>query len=477
MRAARVLPGDLLQRCSGTSERLSGRAVQVAALGWQHVVVHGLADEVVTEAEPLTVADHQPGERGVPQPRCDLDDRSAGQRGQLRQREARPEQARESQQVACALGKPGQATNERCSQARRDGRLGDLRHPRLDAQVLFLVERAQELRHEQRVTARRLQTVAQPLAGGGPRQRRRERLDVELVERTQAQVAAADLHHRLEHTVEQHGSGHGPEGADDGERRRRRALDSGPHHAERQVVGPMEILGDHHDRRRTREHLECVGAPLDHGVAEILDVAVAGGSVQEIAQLRAVRCREPLVGGECVGHIAGTAGDLVGRHFDDGHPRCPRRVGQRGQQVALADPGFTLDQHSAARAGRERREQLVHHGELDASTDRREPVGRRRPVDGRPQLPRLGEALEAHAPSVNEAHHGGRARQLPDDVGHQHLAAVGTICDAGGRVDCSPDRVVIEVDDLAGVDPDPHPRRRLAEGTLASHAERHGLAR
>ena len=248
-------------------------------------------------------------------------------------------------------------------------------------------------------------------------------------------------------------------------------------HAEREVVGPVEVLRDQHHRRRPREHLECVGTPLDHGVAEVLDVAIVGGSIQEIAQLRSVRCGEPLVGSECVGDITGTASDLVGGHFDHSHPRGPRRVGQRGQQVALADPGFTLDQHGTARGGRQRREQLVHHGELDASTDRREPVGRRRPVDGRPQLPRLGEAPEAHAPPVHEAHDGGRARKLPDDVGHQHLAAVGTISDAGGCVDGSPDRVVVEVDDLAGVDPDPHPRRRLAEGALAGHAERHGLAR
>ena len=145
--------------------------------------------------------------------------------------------------------------------------------------------------------------------------------------------------------------------------------------------------------------------------------------------------------------------------------------------MALADPGFTLDKHSTARGGRERREHLVHHSELDPPTDRREPVGRRRPVDGRPQLPRLAEAPEAHAPPVHEAHHGGRARKLLDDVGHQHVAAVGTICDARSCVDCSPDRVVVEVDDLTGVDPDPHPRRRLAEGALTGHAERHGLAR
>ena len=141
-------------------------------------------------------------------------------------------------------------------------------------------------------------------------------------------MASADLHHRLEHTVEQHRSGHGPEGADDGERRRRRSLDSGPRHAERQIVGPVEILSNQHHRRRPREHLECVGAPLDHGIAEILDVAIVGGSTQELAQLRSVRCRESLVGGERVGDIAGTAGDLVGGHFDHGHPSRPRRVGQ-----------------------------------------------------------------------------------------------------------------------------------------------------
>ena len=476
-RAARVLPGDLLHRCPGASKRLAGGAVQVAALGRQHVVVHSLSDEVVAEAEPLTVTDDQPGERGVAQPRRDLDDRLAGQRGQLRQREARPQQARQSQQVTCALGEPGQATDEGCAEAGGDGRFGDLGHPCLDAQVLLLVERAQELGHEQRVAARRLQTVAEPLTGGRSHQGRGERLHVELVERTQKQVAAADLHDRLDHTIEQHGPRHGPEGAEDGQGRRGRALDGGSQHAERQVVGPVEVLGDEHDGRRARQRLEGVGAPLDHGVAQILDVAIVGGAVEEIAQLRSVRCGEALVGGERVGDVTGTAGDLVGRHTNDGHPRGPRRVRQRGQQVALADPGFTLDQHGAARTGRQCCEHLVHHGELEAAADRGEPVGRGGAVHGRPQLPRLGEALEPHAPSVHEAHDGCRPSEQPDDVGHQHVAAVGAICDAGGGVDRAPDRVVVEIDDLASVDADPHPRRRVAEGALAGHAERHGLAR
>ncbi len=93
----------------------------------------------------------------------------------------------------------------------------------------------------------------------------------------------------------------------------------------------MEILGDHQDRCRAREHLECVSAPLDHRVTEILDLAVEGGPMKEIAQLGAVHCGEPLVGGKCVGHLTRTAGDLVGGHLDDGHPRCPRGVGQRRQ--------------------------------------------------------------------------------------------------------------------------------------------------
>ena len=102
------------------------------------------------------------------------------------------------------------------------------------------------------------------------------------------------------------------------------------------------------------------------------------------------------------------------------------------------------------------------------------PTGRR--VGRLPELPAIGEALEALAAPIDEGNCRGDPDQLSHDVGDEDLSAVGACSDASRGVDCAADRVGRRVDHLAGVDPDPHPRRRAGERPLGRQGEPHRLA-
>ena len=183
-------------------------------------VVHGVADEVVAKRQPVAVAGDQPGERRLPQPRGDVDDRAARHRGQVGQREARPEQAGEPQQIAGLDRKPRQATHQRLVEPARGDRRRDLGDPRVDPQETFLVERAQQLGHEQRVATGRLQPRPQLAARCRPGDRRGQRMQVDLVERAETQVAAARVDERVDHPVQHRRARRGPQRHDDAEPRR-----------------------------------------------------------------------------------------------------------------------------------------------------------------------------------------------------------------------------------------------------------------
>ena len=69
----------------------------------------------------------------------------------------------------------------------------------------------------------------------------------------------------------------------------------------------------------------------------------------------------------------------------------------------------------------------------------------------------FGEALERDAATVAKPRVGHRARQLPDGVGHEYLAAAGAVHHARGEVDRGPEQLAVALDHLARVEPDPQP--------------------
>ena len=73
--------------------------MEVTAHSRQHLGVDRLSDQVVTEREAIAIAHDQAGERCLAKPRGDIDDRSAGDHGELVQREHGAEEARQAEQL------------------------------------------------------------------------------------------------------------------------------------------------------------------------------------------------------------------------------------------------------------------------------------------------------------------------------------------------------------------------------------------
>ena len=146
-------------------------------------------------------------------------------------------------------------------------------------------------------------------------------------------------------------------------------------------------------------------------------------------------------------------------------------------EVGLADPGLTFDEHDPSLAGSGRRDQLVELGELTETADRR----RLRLFGGafldRPEMPAVGEASQAAPSSINEMDRHRRARQQPHDVGDENFASVGSASDARRSIDRCTERITVDVRGLTRVDPDPHLWRRTGKSTLRGDSEQDCLAR
>ncbi len=270
------LTGDLLRGCAGASEGLRRGSMEVASLGGQHVAVHGVAHEVVAERQAIAVAGDQPGQRRLPQPRGDVDHRASRHGGEVGEREARPEQAGEAQQLAGLDREPRQAPHQRLVQPARDGRRGDLGDPRVDAQEALVVEGAQQLGDEQRVAPGGEQPGPQLAARRRPGDRRAQRVEVDLVERAESQVTAVAVVERVDHPVHRRRARRGPQGHHDAELRRPRPGDERSQHRQRQVVGPVRVLDDQQRGIRPRQRLDRVDAGLDDREAEIARVTTTG---------------------------------------------------------------------------------------------------------------------------------------------------------------------------------------------------------
>ena len=127
-RAEGELLGDLLRRRAGVGQCLAGGSVEVTALGGQHVAVDGLADEIVAEASrspsPTITQPTMP-----PEASCDIDDRPAGDRGEISQRERDADQARQSQQLVRFAREPRQASYQRLVEVGRRGARSNVDDP------------------------------------------------------------------------------------------------------------------------------------------------------------------------------------------------------------------------------------------------------------------------------------------------------------------------------------------------------------
>ena len=239
---ADVLFRDLLSRSSSRRQRLGGGAVEVAALGRQHVVVHRLTYQVVTERETFAVTHDEAGERGVSQDRCDVHHAVPGNRGDVLQCECAAEEAGDPHRLVGLCREPGQAADECLVQVRRRIVGDHLDDARIDAERSVVVHGTQQLGHEQRVAAGSLQPTPQPLAGCGAREHAGQRLHVDLAERVDADTGGGGFPGTLDESVERRRARRRPERGQYAEARHSGACRDGGQHLHRQVVGPVQVL-------------------------------------------------------------------------------------------------------------------------------------------------------------------------------------------------------------------------------------------
>ena len=142
-----------LDRRAGAAEHRTGLSVQTLAHRHGEIVVDGVAHEVVTEGETITRLGEQPGIHRRGQRGTQLGRGPAGDQRQLGQRERRPQDRGDPQQVQGVLRQQAQPAQEGQPQGgwqRRRAGLGPS-VPHVDRPLV--VERPHQLDHEQRVSA------------------------------------------------------------------------------------------------------------------------------------------------------------------------------------------------------------------------------------------------------------------------------------------------------------------------------------
>jgi hypothetical protein len=331
----------------------AGLAVQGQPHAGREVIVDGLVDEVVAEAEPVAVVFDDAGPQRLGQHRRQLQDRPAGGRRQVGEREARPQDGGRAQRLQGVVGKEAEAAQDGEPQAGRQGRLGHLGPPVGDLDGPLVQQRSQQLGDEQRVAAGRGHLGHEPgpgLGADGPGHQLGHGAGVELA---QGQAARPGGVQGLQRPLQLRPPGQRPQA---GQQRHRAAGEPPGQRAQGQQaggVGPLEVVEAEHQRPAEGQRLHQLQEGVD-GLELQARVAAHGGHA-------------------AVAVVGGQQGGDGGPARVRGRPRAAEAVGQQaegpvalqvlappghdlqaaltcglqrlGKQAGLADPGLAFDDH------------------------------------------------------------------------------------------------------------------------------------
>jgi hypothetical protein len=393
------LGGDLLDAGALVAQHARGPLVLQRALGGRQLVVDGVADQRVDEAERRLLAqdlrlDERAGDGG---------DRAlvaAGEGGHGGQRGALPEHGDGACDRAGVLRQPPQPYEHRRRRGARADGADDVDVLRGGRDALGL-ERAQELAQQQRV-------AAGGVVAGGAEQRVRggaEPVAHEHGDGVRAQWAGADRQGRrvLRQLGDQAGVGARLGGAERGGEQDRQALQPPREvreEAQRRAVAPVQVVDGQQQRPLggdvRGEPVEPVQRRERRDALAHLGEHRAGGR-RRTGERRAGPRRDVAL--EQLAHDAERELALqLRRAGGEDAQRGP--LAQAGQQAGLADPGGALDQDEPAAARRRRLRRGVQRGLLGVALEQHHAAASAPARSRRERTPSLRYALERWTSTV-----------------------------------------------------------------------------
>jgi len=156
--------GDLQGWCPGLRQPLAGLTVQGSAHAAGQVLIDGITDQLMPEAQPQAVVFDHPGPDGLGQHDGQVDGGAAGDRGQVGEREPRSQDRGGPQRLQGGLGQEADPAQDGQPQRRRQHRLRHLRPPARGRDRPLLGKRAEQFGDEQRIARRPGHLSEQPRA-------------------------------------------------------------------------------------------------------------------------------------------------------------------------------------------------------------------------------------------------------------------------------------------------------------------------
>ena len=359
----------------------------------------------------------------------------------------------------------------------RDLRAYDVGNTGSDAQPTLVIERPDHLGDEQRVAGRCVQTLPQKGTRRGTGKHCGESVDVGLIKRAEPEVLSAVTANKFFQPIERRWARGRSEGRDHRGTTEPGTRGDGTNHRERQVIPPVQVLGDDKDRRSLPQILQRVDTCLDDRKAAIAWIFMRVGTAQQVLEISLIGPLKERVSSHHVSQGASTSSDLVGSPFDEDKTSRACLVGDERGEVGLPYSGFSFEKHRRTDTCRRFGDQPREHVLLEGSSQRDALSRAARVVAHCPKVPAVGEPLEFELAAIMEIDPVCARRQLAHDIGDEHLSASRTARDPRRGVHGGTDRVAVGGHGLTGVDPDPYRRCGAGEGPLACQRPSDRLAR
>ena len=339
---------------------------------------------------------------------------------------------------------------------------------------------AEQLGHVQRVAGRRPQPRAQPCTGGGPGERAGQRVHVDFVERTEPDDARPSPS-RTRSTSRSSAGGRGDGRSDpmtlNRETPARRAI-AATTPSDRSSAQCRSSTASSTGRVAANSSTRSTLASIDR-VAEVLATRrPARPAVEQLVQSRPGRPARACArrAARARRHRAGAPARRPSPRRRRSRPGGARRR-RLPHEMGLADPGLTLDQQHPAHTRRRRRHQLA-----DATPARRPARPSTRPAARRccprpptaasvPRTPATGSVPDRRKRTAGAVPTSWRTTSDTNTSPPSARAAM-----RAAALTALPSGSASTSDHLAGVDPEPHPRRRTRQRPLRRQRERHRLA-